>query len=147
MLELLAPRAERLVGLDASHAMLSVARANLERSAPGRVELRQGDIYAPPLGRDSFDLVIIHQVLHYLDEPGRAVAQAARLVAPGGRLLIVDFAPHGLEFLREREAHRRLGFAEEQVSTWLAEVGLAVIATRSLAPPSGGDEQLTVSLG
>ena len=146
MLQLLAPRAGRALGLDASHAMLAVARANLERAGLNRVELRQGDIYAPPFPRNGFDLVLIHQVLHYLDDPARAVREAARLVAPGGRLLVVDFAPHSLEFLRERQAHRRLGFARDQVAAWLDEAGLDCALTRDLAPPHGGDDQLTVSL-
>ncbi|MDB5558556.1 MAG: ArsR family transcriptional regulator [Enterovirga sp.] len=146
MLQLLGPRAERIVGLDASHAMLSVARANLERAGISGVELRQGDIYAPPLVRESFDLVIIHQVLHYLDDPGRALAQAARCVAPGGRLLVVDFAPHELEFLRDSEGHRRLGFAPSQVTDWLEEAGLDSILTRDLPPPAGGADKLTVSI-
>ena len=98
-------------------------------------ELRQGDIYAPPFARGSFDLVVLHQVLHYLDDPARALREAAQLLAPGGRLLVVDFAPHGLEFLRETQAHRRLGFAREQVAGWLAEAGLDCALTRELAPP------------
>ncbi len=146
MLQLLAPRAGRVVGLDASHAMLSVARANLERAGLTRVELRQGDIYAPPVETGAFDLVVVHQVLHYLDDPARALREAARLLAPGGRLLVVDFAPHDLEFLRERQAHRRLGFAGEQMAGWLAEAGLDTVAARDLAPPDGGADQLTVSL-
>ena len=146
MLQLLAPSAARAVGLDASHAMLAVARANLEKAGLTRVELRQGDIYAPPFGRGSFDAVVIHQVLHYLDDPARALREAARLLAPGGRILVVDFAPHGLEFLRDTQAHRRLGFAPEQVAAWLAEAGLDCTLTRELAPPDGGGEQLTVSL-
>jgi ubiquinone/menaquinone biosynthesis C-methylase UbiE/DNA-binding transcriptional ArsR family regulator len=145
MLQLLAPRATRAVGLDASHAMLSVARANLEKAGLHRVELRQGDIYAPPFPRNAFDLVVIHQVLHYLDDPSRAIREAGRLVAPGGRILVVDFAPHNLEFLRENQAHRRLGFAREQVAGWLEEAGLDCALTRELAPKSK-DEQLTVSL-
>lgn len=154
MLQLLAPRAARAVGLDASHAMLSVARANLEKAGLTRVELRQGDIYAPPFGRGTFDVVVIHQVLHYLDDPARAIREAGRLLGPGGRILVVDFAPHGLEFLREAQAHRRLGFAREQVAGWLGEAGLDCILTRELAPPGNReehgqqktDEQLTVSL-
>jgi ubiquinone/menaquinone biosynthesis C-methylase UbiE/DNA-binding MarR family transcriptional regulator len=146
MLQLLAPRAGRAVGLDASHAMLAVARANLEKAGLNRIELRQGDIYAPPFPRNGFDLVVIHQVLHYLDDPTRAIREAARLVAPGGRILVVDFAPHGLEFLREDQAHRRLGFAREQVAGWLDEAGLDCTLTRDLAPPKGGADQLTVSL-
>lgn len=146
MLQLLAPRASRTVGLDASHAMLSVARANLEKSGLRGIELRQGDIYAPPFPRDTFDLVIIHQVLHYLDDPARAIREAARLVAPGGRILVVDFAPHKLEFLREAQAHRRLGFAPSQVAGWLDEAGLDCTLTKEIAPPRKGDDQLTVSL-
>ncbi|MER2264039.1 ArsR/SmtB family transcription factor [Methylobacterium oxalidis] len=146
MLALLAPRAGRATGLDSSHAMLSVARANLERLGLSRVDLRQGDIHAPPFGRGSFDLVVVHQVLHYLDDPTRALREAARLVAPGGRLLVVDFAPHDLEFLRESQAHRRLGFAPEQVSAWLAEAGLGSVETRDLAPTAQAEHQLTVTL-
>jgi ubiquinone/menaquinone biosynthesis C-methylase UbiE/DNA-binding transcriptional ArsR family regulator len=146
MLQLLAPRALRTVGLDASHAMLSVARANLEKAGLSRIELRQGDIYAPPFPRDTFDLVVIHQVLHYLDDPARAIREAARLVAPGGRMVVVDFAPHKLEFLREVQAHRRLGFAPEQVSVWLEEAGLDCTLTRQVAAPERVDEQLVVSL-
>ncbi|MBB3018020.1 ArsR family transcriptional regulator [Microvirga lupini] len=146
MLQLLAPRARRTVGLDASHAMLSVARANLEKAGLRGIELRQGDIYAPPFPRDTFDLVVIHQVLHYLDDPARAIREAARLVAPGGRILVVDFAPHSLEFLREAQAHRRLGFAPAQVAGWLDEAGLDCTFTREIAPPLKGDEHLTVSL-
>lgn len=146
MLQLLAPRAARTVGLDASHAMLSVARANLEKAGLSRIELRQGDIYAPPFPRDTFDLVVIHQVLHYLDDPARAIREAARLVAPGGRILVVDFAPHNLEFLRETQAHRRLGFAPDQVANWLDEAGLDCTLTREIAPSEKGPEQLIVSL-
>jgi ubiquinone/menaquinone biosynthesis C-methylase UbiE/DNA-binding transcriptional ArsR family regulator len=147
MLALLAPQAARAVGLDASHAMLSVARANLEAKGLNRVELRQGDIYAPPFERNSFDLVVVHQVLHYLDDPGRALREASRLLAPGGRMLVVDFAPHSLEFLRETQAHRRLGFAEDQVRAWLGDADLDCTAIRHLAPPEGGGErQLTVTL-
>ncbi|KQO70087.1 metalloregulator ArsR/SmtB family transcription factor [Methylobacterium sp. Leaf88] len=146
MLGLLAGRAARAVGLDSNHAMLSVARANLERLGLSRVDLRQGDIHAPPFGRGGFDLVVVHQVLHYLDDPTRALREAARLVAPGGRLLVVDFAPHDLEFLREAQAHRRLGFAPEQVTGWLNDAGLPTVTTRDLAPTSEVEDQLTVTL-
>ena len=146
MLSLLGARAKRATGLDSSHAMLSVARANLERAGLSRIDLRQGDIHAPPFGRGSFDLVLVHQVLHYLDDPARALREAARLVAPGGRLLVVDFAPHDHEFLRETQAHRRLGFAAEQVSGWLDDAGLDTVATRHLVPATSAGDQLTVTL-
>ncbi|GJE25691.1 ArsR/SmtB family transcription factor [Methylobacterium organophilum] len=146
MLALLAPRAARATGLDSSHAMLSVARANLEQAGLSRIELRQGDIHAPPFGRGSFDLVVVHQVLHYLDDPARALREARRLVAPGGRLLVVDFAPHTLEHLREDQAHRRLGFAPDQITGWLIEAGLASVAHRDIAPSDGTELPLTVTL-
>ncbi|MDJ0767968.1 MAG: metalloregulator ArsR/SmtB family transcription factor [Ilumatobacter sp.] len=146
------PAVTRAVGLDSSHSMLAVARANLERSEVRRVDLRQGDVYSPPFEPESFDLVVIHQVLHFLDDPGRAVREAARLLSPNGKLLIVDFAPHALEFLRTDHAHRRLGFASEVVDAWLEQAGLEVTASRTIAPVNGDSpdatsgEWLTVSL-
>jgi ubiquinone/menaquinone biosynthesis C-methylase UbiE/DNA-binding transcriptional ArsR family regulator len=147
MLQLLAhPGVERAVGVDASHSMLAVARSNLERAELRRVDLRQGDVYSPPLDRRSFDLVVIHQVLHFLDDPARAIREAARLLFPGGRLLIVDFAPHSLEFLRSEHAHRRLGFRTDTVAGWLSHAGLRVGASRTIDPPGGGADRLTVCL-
>lgn len=132
LLELLAPQASRSVGVDLSHDMLAVARANLDRLPHRHVQLRPGDVYALPFDRASFDLVTIHQVLHYLEEPARALAEAARVLKPGGRLLVVDFAPHELEFLRAEHAHRRLGFNTEQMGRWLADAGLTLLDTRHL---------------
>jgi len=150
MLELLVgDDVQRAVGLDNSHSMLAVARSRLERCEVRRVDLRQGDIYSPPFEPGSFDLVVIHQVLHFLDDPGRAVRESARLLTGGGRLLIVDFAPHSLEFLRTGHAHRRLGFRDDAVEAWLAHAGLDLTTTRVVAPPDGdhtGAERLTVRL-
>jgi ArsR family transcriptional regulator len=133
LLELFAPIYRRGVGLDLSREMLSVARANLDRAGVQNAQVRLGDIYAPPVERETFDLVTMHQVLHYLDEPGRAIAEAARLLRPSGRLVIVDFAPHDLEFLREEHAHLRLGFSDRQIADWLAEAGLEITDTREFA--------------
>jgi ArsR family transcriptional regulator len=144
MLQLLADRADRAVGLDASHSMLSVARANLERSGVVNWELRHGDVHSPPLDAASFDLVVIHQVLHYLDDPSRAIGEAARLVAPGGRLLVVDFAPHRHDFLRAA-AHRRLGFTHEQLTDWFDQSGFDCPTITDVAPPAGQDG-LTVTV-
>jgi len=146
MLALLSDRAGRLVGVDSSHAMLAVARANLERAGTRRAELRQGDIYALPVEPGGFDLVLIHQVLHFLDDPARAIREAARALAPGGRLIVVDFAPHALEFLREQHAHRRLGFEHEQVAHWMSEAGLQPIEHRILPTPEDSGNTLNVSL-
>jgi ubiquinone/menaquinone biosynthesis C-methylase UbiE/DNA-binding transcriptional ArsR family regulator len=151
MLQLLAKHATRAVGFDSSHSMLAVARANLERAEIRGVDLRQGDIYSPPLATDSFDLIVIHQVLHFLDDPGRAIREISRLLAPGGRMLVVDFAPHGLEFLRSDHAHVRLGFRADSVAGWLEQSGLEVAPVRTIDPPIDGaevpdGERLTVSL-
>ncbi|GGH27559.1 ArsR family transcriptional regulator [Alsobacter metallidurans] len=146
MLALLAPRAARAVGVDSNHAMLAVARANMELAGIRGAELRQGDIYAPPVERGAFDLVVVHQVLHFLEDPPRALREASALLAPGGRLIVVDFAPHGLEFLREAHAHRRLGFAREQMEAWLAEAGLDALSYGELRAPGDEPDRLTVSL-
>ena len=144
MLELLHPLYARAIGIDASPNMLSVARANLDRAGIGEAQVRLGDIYNLTLPRDSFDVVTVHLVLHFLDDPERALAEAARVLRPGGRLLIVDFAPHELEFLREEHAHRRLGFGREQVAQWLAAPGLAIDEIREL--PTGDSDKLKVTL-
>ncbi len=145
MLELLAPLAERAIGVDQSPPMLNLARTRLERAGLRNAQLRQGDIYALPVEQDSCDLVIVHQVLHYLDDPGRALREAARMLRPGGRLLVIDFAPHSHEFLREQHAHRRLGFAVEEIEGFMKEVGLRDFSHRALAG-TRKQHQLTVSL-
>jgi demethylmenaquinone methyltransferase/2-methoxy-6-polyprenyl-1,4-benzoquinol methylase/ArsR family transcriptional regulator len=146
MIEILAPLASRAVGVDQSPQMLSVARARLERIGLRNAQLRQGDIYALPVELDFYDLVVMHQVLHYLDDPLRAIREATRALRPGGRLLIVDFAPHGEENLRLAHAHRRLGFSGEEVAGYLAAAGLDVALRRELAPQQGECGKLTVSL-
>jgi ubiquinone/menaquinone biosynthesis C-methylase UbiE/Fe2+ or Zn2+ uptake regulation protein len=144
MLELFGPQIERGLGLDLSLDMLLLARDRLERAGLRHCSVRQGDIYDLPLADDSFDAVIIHQVLHFLDDGARAVHEAARALRPGGSLLIIDFAPHELEFLREQHAHRHLGFAPDTVSQWLAAAGLEPVVHKSLPP--GRDGKIAVSL-
>ena len=143
MLTLLGGKARMSVGLDLSHNMLNIARANVTKAGLDRVELRHGDIFSTRLPEQSADLVMVHQVLHYLADPAAAVAEAARLVMPGGRLLIVDFAPHQLEYLRDEHQHRRLGFADSEMRRWLSEAGLTPSAPIALPPDTDG---LTVSI-
>jgi len=144
MLELFGPDIERGIGLDLSRDMLALARARLDRAGLQHCSVRHGDIYDLPLARDSFDVVIIHQVLHFLDDGAHAIREAARVVRPGGRLLVVDFAPHDLEFLREQHAHRRLGFAAETVTQWLQAAGLDPVGQETLPP--GPEGKIAVSL-
>ena len=146
ILELFGPEIERGLGIDMSLDMLSLARARLERIGLKHCSVRQGDIYELPVPKDSFDVVVIHQVLHFLDDGARAVAEAARTLRPQGRLLVVDFAPHDLEFLREEHAHLRLGFAPETVSQWMSAAGLDVALHRVLPPEPGSDGKIAVSL-
>ncbi len=145
MLELFAPIAERAIGLDASKDMLAIARANLQKDDFSHVQVRQGNVYQLPMGRDTFDLVILHQVLHFLDDPAAVLREVTKVLRPAGRLLIVDFASHGLDFLREQHAHQRLGFSHDQMNAWLAECGLEVSHVSDLQPEPAEDEKLTVS--
>ncbi|WP_048648178.1 ArsR/SmtB family transcription factor [Nitratireductor soli] len=146
LLELFAPLYQRGVGIDLSREMLAVARANLERAGIANAQVRLGDIAAPPVERDAHDLVTIHQVLHFIDRPGVAIREAARLLRPSGRLLIVDFAPHGHEFLREEHAHMRLGLADGQVAEWLDEAELDLVDVMEFAPRGEADKGLTVKV-
>ena len=117
MLELFGPEAEQAIGIDRSSEMLRLARVKLE-SAGIASSLRQGDMYALPLDDRSADTIIIHQVLHYAHSPAAAIAEAARVLAPGGQLLVVDFAAHEREDLRTTDAHIRLGFEDEAMLAW-----------------------------
>src|SRR5690606_35641423 len=146
LLELLAPLCRRAVGIALSREMLAVARANLDRAGVAHAQVRLGDLYTPPVDRNSNDLVTMHQVLHYLEDPAAAIYEAARLLRPGGRLVIVDFAPHDHEFLREEHAHVRLGFSDRQIAEWLAAAELELEETREIAPGRDVPNGLTVKL-
>src|SRR5215470_4285163 len=145
MLELLAPRYRRGLGIDRSPAMLAYARAKLERAKLSHAQVRQGDIYDLPLADAVADGIVMHQVMHFLGDPPQAIREAARVLRPGGRLLIVDFAPHELEYLRDQFAHERLGFSGAQVAQWLDDCSLDLLERRDLAPAAPG-AQLTVSI-
>lgn len=145
MLELLSGCYRRGIGVDSSREMIQVARAKLAAAAISHAQIRLGDIadLDPAIGRA--DVIVIHQVLHYFDDPGRLLQQARRALKPGGEMLIVDFAPHALEFLRIHHAHRRLGLAETQMAAWARNAGLRVAGLQRF-PPINQDEGLTVCL-
>jgi len=143
MIELFGPGAEAALGIDRSPEMLRLARAKLAEAGLTAVELRQGDMYSLPLASGSADTVIIHQVLHYAQNPAAAVAEAARLLGPGGRLLIVDFAPHEREDLRSTDAHVRLGFADDAILNHCADAGLEGRVVEHL---EGGELTVTIWL-
>jgi len=147
VLELLANRCRIGIGVDYAQEMLNYARAKLDHPKFSHLQVRHGDITKLPYEDGLADLAICHQVLHYLSDPGAAIHEAARLLKPGGRLLMVDFAPHDLDYLREFYAHRRLGISADQMDGWLAEAGLNISLFAEF-PPIDGDEAdgLTVSL-
>jgi SAM-dependent methyltransferase len=156
MLELLGPLVANALGIDQSREMLALARVNIERAGLSNCMVRLGDMYQLPLPDGSFDAAIIHQVLHYADRPAAAIAEAARVLRPGGGLTIVDFAPHALEFLRDEHAHRRLGFADDDIAAWCHAAGLelgqqhrlngdplTVVIWTARRPPTTADPSLT----
>ena len=141
MIELFGREAKHACGVDRSPEMLRLARVKLAEAGLAVAELRQGDMYSLPLGPGCADTVIIHQVLHYAQQPAAAVAEAARLLAPGGRLLVVDFAPHEREELRSRDAHARLGFADDVMLKYLEAAGLDARVVEHL---EGGELTVTI---
>ena len=147
VLELLSGRYERALGIDINKAMLNYARARLDQQRDGRAQVRQGDLYNLSLDDGCADLVVMHQVLHYLSDPSAAIREAGRILRPDGRLLVVDFAPHDLDYLREDFAHQRLGFGQDQMSAWLREAQMKTLTMESLAPSgTRQSERLTVAL-
>lgn len=146
MLSLFAGRAERLDGVDFSHHMLTVARANLERDGVVQAHLRHGDGANLPYEDGTADLIIIHQVLHFIDEPEPVIAEASRVLAVGGKMLIVDFAPHTLEFLRQVHGHRRLGIRGAALKEWAEKNGLTLLEVQSFEQPEHVSEGLTVQV-
>lgn len=149
MLELLGGQIKRGVGIDVSPEMLNIARDRLERAGLHHCQVRLADIYRLPFASagpfTGFDAVLFHQVLHYVDDPQAVVMEAARVLKPGGRILIVDFAPHELEFCRTELAHRRLGFPDSEVQGWFEAAKLHPQSSESIAPHEQ-DQKLTVKI-
>ncbi len=147
MLEVFADRIERGVGIDLSSRMLNLARSRLDADGLRHCSVRHGNIYDLDIPFGSVDVVVVHHVLHFLDDPPSAIAQAARTLGPNGMMLIVDFAPHQMDVLRKKHAHLRLGFADSQIRRWCEKAGLHTISVEHLNPTSTTEgEPLTVSL-
>ena len=146
ILELASSRARQLIGIDTNREMLKCARVRLDKAGLTNCGVRLADIYNLPFPENSADAVLIHQVLHFLDNPKAALAEAARVLKPGGRLAIIDFAPHNLEFLREEHAHVRLGFAPAEIAAWLNELGIGSNSYRELQAGTAKENALTVAI-
>jgi SAM-dependent methyltransferase len=141
MLVLFAPRIKHGIGYDLSHEMLALARTNLDEAGARNCQVRHGDMYSLPMSNESADVVLFHLVLHYADDPAAAIHESARLLRPGGAMLIVDFAPHEIEYLRTEHAHRRLGFSDAEVEGWLRSAHLDIEGIRHFA-----GKELTVTI-
>ena len=148
ILEVFSPHTRRGLGIDLSKEMLAVARAKLESADITNCRVCYGDIYHLAVDNASMDVVTIHHVLHFLDDPAAVVKDAVRTLKPGGRILIVDFLPHQVEALRDAHAHRRLGFTNEEVNSWLASAGAQTMANHHLTtnPEAEQAERLVVGL-
>ncbi|MEQ1607555.1 MAG: metalloregulator ArsR/SmtB family transcription factor [Hyphomonadaceae bacterium] len=145
MLALFAGKARRVEGIDLSHQMLTVARSKLQEAGATNASVRHGDATASPYPDQCASLVIIHQMLHFLDDPARALNEAARVLKPGGRLVVVEFAPHTLEHLRSDHAHRHLGVSEGDLERWGEKAGLAVKSAKTFRSPDG-DKGIAVTV-
>lgn len=133
ILEVFGKDIERGIGVDLSREMLSVARVNLDEQGLLNCHVRYGDMNQLPLANETFDAVTFHLVLHYAEDPAAAVREAVRYLEPGGRLVIVDFAPHEESGLRSEHGHRWLGFEDEQIEDWVRAAGLTPGETVRLA--------------
>ena len=135
VLELLAPRISQGVGVDASKAMLALARSRLARAGLTHCAVRQADMYRLPLADASFDVAVMQMVLHYAEDPPGAVAEVARVLRPGGRLIVIDLAEHGRSELLTRLAHRWPGFSDDAMRSLLQQAGLSGGAPRTVEGP------------
>ena len=129
---MLADGADHVVALDKSLDMLRLARARLQRFPAERVEIVPGDFAALPFAAASFDTVTLHQVLHFALDPAAALAEAARVLAPGGRVAVVDFAPHEREGAARAAPARAPRFSDGAMAGLLERAGFSPAASEAL---------------
>ncbi|MDH4277215.1 MAG: metalloregulator ArsR/SmtB family transcription factor [Acidimicrobiia bacterium] len=151
ILELLADRFDKGIGIDLSTNMLNLARTRLIENELANCTVRQANIYALDIGDDGrdhrADVAVLHHVLHFLDDPAAALRQTAFTLAPGGLVVIVDFAPHSVDELLTEHQHRWSGFSTSQIESWCSDAWLEVVASHHLTPDSSSSmETLTVSI-
>jgi len=147
ILEILAPYISKGIGFDLSKEMLGVARSKLENAGVIHCTVRHSDIHDINMSDGCADAITIHQVLHYCDHPEQVIKEASRLLKPGGQLLLVDFLPHDLEFLREMHAHQRLGFASSTIEHWCKRYGLNTVKHEVLEAKADSRNPDTLTVG
>ena len=149
MLPHLAEFADRIVGIDQSAAMLKHAKARAKRLGLSQVEFHKADVCALPLPSATFDVAFAVLVLHHAPKPSLAVQEMARVVKPGGRVVVLDLRAHGHEWLREEQADLWLGFSDEEVETMLAQAPLGAgrwrVVSRASSPRGGDPLELFVA--
>lgn len=123
-----------VIAVDSSREMLQAARENL--AGRKHVQLRQGSLEKLPIENGELDIALMILVLHHLPEPKRVLAEAARALKPGGRLLILDMMPHEREEYRQTMGHIWLGFSEKQMTGWLHAAGFREVRWRAMPPES-----------
>lgn len=133
--EAVAPHVRRVLAVESSPAMLEAARARLG-STPN-VELRQGDLLALPVDDGALDVALLYLVLHHMPDPPRVLAEAARALVPGGRLLVVDMQRHERREYQQQMGHVWLGFEPDTLSRWLTQAGLGSVRVHLLPPDPG----------
>ena len=147
ILQLFGDGIQRGIGIDSNQEMLTIARSGIEQKQLSHCQVRKEDLYQLSMADQTVDLVTIHHVLHFLDDPQAALFEAARILRPGGQILIVDFAPHNLEYLRQESNHRRLGFSDQVISAWCRAAGMKKRDFRSFSLDRQGEgNDLTVNL-
>jgi ArsR family transcriptional regulator len=146
MLQIFSPFVKKGVGIDINREMLLVARSNLDSAGVANCTVRQNNMSQLPFDHDTVDVIIIHQVLHYIDNPEYTIVESSRALKPGGQLIIVDFLPHDLEFLRDNHAHRRLGFSDATIKEWAQSNNLELTAAEHLHPRNPDTQSLSVGL-
>ena len=133
ILEIAAPHFDGGIGVDNNREMLAIARATLDENQIRHAHVQEADITALPFGRNRFDCIGLYQVLHFIEEPATVIREAARVLQPGGRLLILDYIEHGHKELQRDFAHLWLGFSDEEMSSWLEMAQLDLVAKRELS--------------
>ena len=147
MIEMLAGQATSVLGLDRNPEMLRIARNRLDAAGLTAARVQTGDMYHLPLAAGACDTLVLHQVLHFADNPAAVIDEAARVLRPGGRLLVIDLMPHNREDLRVDRRHLRLGFADDAVRGWMNSNGLAGAGVSHLPPSNPGELGVTIWLG